>query len=237
MAERIYTIPVNDAFQSEEQTCPLCHLAQTVTQQQVDYFLSPAQMEVDVRESCNQNGFCPEHLHSLNCAEKNRLTLALTLSTHLPVLKSKLETLRQQAQKSLDGSLFKRKWKEYVDQLADALECGTHCLICNAVEEWMGHFVEVILEQLSEPDFAECFRQRPICLTHQASLLRACRSKKTAQLLLSLLQEKQEAELGSLIEDLIWFTLKFDYRYKDEPWKTAKDAIPRSVRYLGGEKK
>lgn len=30
-------------------------------------------------------------------------------------------------------------------------------------------------------------------------------------------------------EDLLWFIDKFDYRFKDEPWKNSKDALPRSI--------
>ena len=33
-------------------------------------------------------------------------------------------------------------------------------------------------------------------------------------------------------EDLDWFINKFDYRYKDEPWKNGKDALPRMVSKL-----
>ena len=30
-------------------------------------------------------------------------------------------------------------------------------------------------------------------------------------------------------EDLDWFIDKFDYRYKNEPWKNSKDALPRML--------
>ncbi len=33
-------------------------------------------------------------------------------------------------------------------------------------------------------------------------------------------------------EDLSWFIDKFDYRFKDEPWKNAKDALPRTMTKL-----
>ena len=29
--------------------------------------------------------------------------------------------------------------------------------------------------------------------------------------------------------DISWFIDKFDYRYKDEPWKNSKDALPRGI--------
>ena len=35
-------------------------------------------------------------------------------------------------------------------------------------------------------------------------------------------------------EDLRWFTQKFDYRFKDEPWKNSKDALPRVVGKIVG---
>ena len=29
--------------------------------------------------------------------------------------------------------------------------------------------------------------------------------------------------------DLDWFIDKFDYRYKNEPWKNSKDAVERTI--------
>jgi len=37
-----------------------------------------------------------------------------------------------------------------------------------------------------------------------------------------------------LQEDLEWFINKFDYRYADEPWKNAKDALPRAIQKING---
>ena len=33
--------------------------------------------------------------------------------------------------------------------------------------------------------------------------------------------------------DLSWFIDKFDYRYKNEPWKNSKDALPRGIIKIG----
>ena len=30
-------------------------------------------------------------------------------------------------------------------------------------------------------------------------------------------------------DDLAWFINKFDYKYRDEPWKNARDSVIRSV--------
>ena len=29
--------------------------------------------------------------------------------------------------------------------------------------------------------------------------------------------------------DIGWFIDKFDYRFKNEPWKNSKDALPRGI--------
>ena len=40
--------------------------------------------------------------------------------------------------------------------------------------------------------------------------------------------------LDRIYEDVDWFTLKFDYRYADEPWKNSRDAVPRAMQKLVG---
>ena len=40
--------------------------------------------------------------------------------------------------------------------------------------------------------------------------------------------------LQRLADDLDWFTDKFDYRYKDAPWKNSRDAIERAVTKTNG---
>ena len=41
--------------------------------------------------------------------------------------------------------------------------------------------------------------------------------------------------LEELSGDVSWFCKKFDYRYDEEPWYNAKDAIPRAEKFLSGE--
>ena len=40
--------------------------------------------------------------------------------------------------------------------------------------------------------------------------------------------------LQRLADDLDWFTDKFDYRYRDAPWKNSRDAIERAVTKTNG---
>ena len=39
----------------------------------------------------------------------------------------------------------------------------------------------------------------------------------------------------TLIADVEYFTLKFDYRNTDKPWGTSKNSIQRSMRFLSSD--
>ena len=49
-------------------------------------------------------------------------------------------------------------------------------------------------------------------------------------------QSRREAYISELGGDVSWFCKKFDYRYDNEPWYNAKDAIPRAISFLTGGK-
>ena len=42
-------------------------------------------------------------------------------------------------------------------------------------------------------------------------------------------REKNGYTRKRLAEELDWFADKFDYRFKDAPWKNSKDSIPRAM--------
>ena len=76
------------------------------------------------------------------------------------------------------------------------------------------------------------------CLNHfmliyetSSKHLNAAQTDEFRQLIAAL----QMDNLKRVEDDLEWFTLKFDYRYKDQPWKNAKDALPRSILKINGQ--
>ena len=46
--------------------------------------------------------------------------------------------------------------------------------------------------------------------------------------------EVENKYFEKIAEDVSWFAKKFDYRYDNEPWYNAKDAIPRALAFLSG---
>lgn len=81
MAEQIYTIPVNDAFDSECE-CPMCQMQKELERNAIEYTMGPSYMEDDNRAMTDKLGFCSHHLRLLY-QEKNRLGLALMMNTHM----------------------------------------------------------------------------------------------------------------------------------------------------------
>ena len=80
--EKIYMIPVNDAYSSATE-CPFCALHDKAENDYLEYYLGPSLMEPDTRKITNKTGFCPEHMGKLNKAVTNRLGLGLVMHTHL----------------------------------------------------------------------------------------------------------------------------------------------------------
>ena len=88
MADSIYTIPINEIFETEC-GCPVCAMRNTLEQRCIEYIMGAAMMEPDVRIETNRLGFCKEHL-GMMLAQRNRLSLALTLQTHLDEIRKNI---------------------------------------------------------------------------------------------------------------------------------------------------
>ena len=242
MKEKIYMIPVNDAYRSTA-ACPLCSLAKNIEQNSLDYYLGPSLMEPDVRISTNTTGFCGEHLEKLYQREINRLGLGLMLHTHLQDLwKDVGEDLSKAA--PAPGSFFKGRDKDYkknLEALADKMERRADaCIICQKKDDTMRRYVDVLLWMFFEDrDFRAVFMtKKSHCLHHTAVLLRGAAtylSQNQAAEFVAALATLQEEGTQKLISDVEWFTLKFDYKNKDKPWGDSKTAIPRTIDFLSGE--
>ena len=81
MSEKIFTIPINEAFDGHD-GCPMCRLRSALEENTLSCTLGAAMMEPDVRIKMNAAGFCREHLSALR-SMKNKLALALILESHL----------------------------------------------------------------------------------------------------------------------------------------------------------
>ena len=92
MKEKIYTIPVNDAFSSDCE-CPICSMYKALEDDAVSYTMGPSYMEDDIRAVTDKKGFCQKHLKKVYDCE-NRLGFALVMKTHLDRVINDIESLQ-----------------------------------------------------------------------------------------------------------------------------------------------
>jgi hypothetical protein len=243
MKEKIYTIPVNDAYAAPGH-CPLCTLESTMAGNLVDYYLGPALMEPDVRVIINEKGFCRGHLADLYNREENRLGLGLMLHTHTVELAADISPGLSQSAPAGTARLFSGHQKDYRKNLlamAEKVEQRVNsCIICERLAYTMDRFLDVIFYQyFVDPAFKKKFDEgHGYCLPHVALLLRGAArylNQNQAAEFVGQLASLQNSSLETLCGDIEWFTLKFDYRNHQKDWKNSKDALPRAIRKLGGE--
>lgn len=246
MKEKIYTIPVNDAYAAGG-ACPLCTLQHTLNDSLLDYYLGPSLMEPDVRKATNEKGFCRNHLDELYHRERNRLGLGLMLHTHTSDLVRDLNQNLTDSAPTGQARMFSGRNKDFrqvLIRMAELIEKrAASCVICEQLEKTMDRYLDVIFyEYFIDPAFKKRFDEGSgYCLPHLASLLRGAAkylNQNQAAEWVGKLSELQNRSLEELRDDVEWFTLKFDHRNFDKDWKNSKDAIPRTIHKIrGGEGK
>ncbi len=218
--EKIYTIPVNDAFDVED-GCPFCRLFKMLEDNELDIILGASMMEPDIRIETNKKGFCHEHYEKMFGA-KNRLGLALMLESHIDELVSHLSK----------SPLIGDKLKSASDYLSTA---SGSCYVCDRIDNNFQKMVECacILWE-SDEKFREKFSRVPMfCIKHYSLMLEKATSfisKKVRPDFYKAANAIELEYLKTLKEDVSWFCKKFDYRYDDEPWGNSKDAVERAIK-------
>lgn len=229
MKEQLYTIPVNDAFASECE-CPLCAMRQELERNAIEYTMGPSYMEDDNRAMTDKLGFCNKHVTDLY-HEKNRLGLALMLNTHMDKV---IKDLKECAAKgSAPNKLFKKNSEDsavgsYIRELTG------RCFICERINNTFDRYLDTIFHLWKkEPAFVETVKNsKGFCVSHYGYLYDAAREHLSGAAFdefIEILNKVFFENLERVNEDVSWFINKFDYRYQNEPWKNAKDALPRAV--------
>lgn len=230
--EQIYTIPVNEAFDASAADqacgCPLCALYNRLEETELDLILGASMMEPDVRQKTNEQGFCQRHFGKL-FTRKNRLALGLILESHLQKVKHDLAGEGPFALLTGTGNSAMKK----LAQLEES------CYVCSRIEANFSRMVEtVLLLYRQDADFRRKLAEQPyFCLPHYRRLLNLAKTdmnKKEFAAFYEAISALEQHYIESLSGDVSWFCKKFDYRYQDEPWNNAKDAVERAIRFLAG---
>lgn len=230
MKEEIYTIPVMDGFK-EDCECPFCAMKRTLEENTINYVLSPSYMEEDVRGETNAKGFCQTHMQRLY-TEGNALGLALMLHSHLKAQHETIDKLLQSA--AAPKKLFSKKTAEKTPLEQHRQRLSSSCYVCERVEEVFERYLTAFFMLWKrDAEFRQLVKSsKGFCLDHFMQVYEAASQHLSGEKLTEfrqLIASLETENLKRVEDDLEWFTLKFDYRYKEQPWKNAKDALPRSI--------
>ncbi|MDO5519244.1 MAG: DUF6062 family protein [bacterium] len=233
MKEKLYTIPVNDAFHTSCE-CPICTMYHSLEQNAIEFTMGPSYMEDDIREITNQQGFCEKHIGMLY-KNQNRLGLSLMLSTHFKKTREDLEKLTKQGAPKSSG-LFKKKPSES-PVTAYIKKVNQSCYVCDRIKQVFNRYLITILYLYkNDTDFKKEFKSsNGFCMTHYGMLYELASSELSGTIYEAFIEDINELYLTNIKrveDDLLWFIDKFDYRFANEPWKNSKDALPRSIEKL-----
>lgn len=231
MKEKLYTIPVSEAFETDCE-CPVCTMHKKLETNAIEFTMGPSYMEDDVREATSRLGFCEKHLEQLY-KNQNRLGLALIIKTHMEKVLKEVGKHNGSHVKLAAPSLFRKKGEEsgvvsYLNELM------SKCYVCDKIEGTFERYIATIFHLYHvEEDFRKKFRAcKGFCTNHYKALYAAAPSYLTKGELEEFIKELDRLyaeNMKRVIDDLEWFINKFDYRYANEPWKNAKDALPRAM--------
>ncbi|NDL66224.1 DUF6062 family protein [Anaerotalea alkaliphila] len=232
--EKIYTIPVNDAFHSKE-GCPLCSMENKLEKDALDFITGSAYMVDDIRMETDRLGFCPSHWKDLHQAD-NRLGSALMTQTRMARLSGELQKLAMDpGAKGPKKTLFGRQ--PAGASLQDRFL--SDCFLCDRVQKQLDQYVNTLFHMWKrEEEFQQLFRSSEgFCLPHFLRLYEEAASHFSGKELEDFRLAAWEvffSHYRQVQEELDWFIRKFDYRFKDEPWGNSKDAPRRAIEKLSG---
>lgn len=238
MKETIYTIPINEAFDTKC-SCALCSIENRLENEEIEYTLGPAMMEPDFRINSNKKGFCKVHYDSL-LKNSKALPLALVLQTHIQQQNKNI--FSEKVEKVSKGSLLKKQCAEInsakkITQHINSMESS--CVICERTQDTMNrYFDNLIYMWKTQEDFRKKFAsQEGFCIPHFAKLLTYAMdglNEKDFKEFYHTIINMQENSQNQIYEDISEFTMLFDHNNKSTPSENVKHSIRRSIKKVSG---
>lgn len=227
MRESLLTIPISEILEPRE-GCPICRMRNMLEQRTVEYIMGAAMMEPDVRIETNRAGFCRVHFGQM-LKQKNRLSLALMLQTHLDDVHSRIFSKK----KLFEGKDSRRKKLSAINE---------SCFVCEKIDWGMERLMRTFFEMYGDKEARKLLSEQEfICLPHYELLQSIAPNYLQKQELEGFMQMIAElAEKYSLIlyEDVSKYCSMYDYHNagKDADWGNSKDSIERAIEFLTSRK-
>lgn len=239
MKEQIHTIPVNEAFEKDDE-CPFCNMERAVEQSAIRYVLGPAAsyMEPDVRGATDKAGFCGHHMKKMY-DYGNTLGNALILQTYyarlLDEFKYESAAFEMPPKQPLLGKKKPMTGERYWQRLQQKVDS---CYICDKIEYNMSRYYHTFFVLLKDEEFRKKVEgTKGFCLRHFARLLQEAEEKlpnSQREWFYETVFPLMEKHLIRVKDDLDWLVAKYDYRNAGADWKNSKDALQRTMQKLEG---
>ena len=230
MPEKIFTIPINEAFDLID-GCPLCRMREKLEEQTLESALGAAMMEPAIRIEMNREGFCHTHLLAMH-RKKNKLALGLILESRL----DELAGLLGEPARGKRGLFGKKDDKgDAADTLAE--QAGS-CYACKRIRNTEYRYCSNTAWLWdSDPAFREKLKAQPyFCITHGATLLRVAKEELKDGPYAGLYEavtERMRSAFSQLRQDVTAFTVSFDHRNAGKPLSEAeRSSLDRATRIL-----
>ena len=237
MKEKIYTIPVNEGFEADDE-CPFCAMERAVERSAIRYVAGPAAsyMEPDLRAATDKAGFCREHIKELY-DYGNTLGAALILQTHMAGIIEEFQAEAFQVPKK--KGVFAKKAESDPNAYWKRLQARVgSCYICDKLEYNMERYFATFFYLIREEEFRKKVEHsKGFCLRHFARLMETAGEKLPGaqqEWFYATVFSLMEENLVRVKQDLDWLIAKYDYRNASAPWGNARDALPRAMEKLEG---
>ncbi len=230
MKEHLDTIPVLEAFEKETE-CAFCALYHKADADTMRYLLGASYMEEDVRAETDRSGFCKQHFRQLYEGQ-NSLGVALILSTHMAKAEQELSALCSEEKLFGKKGIFSKPEQSAMEQELEKMQ--NSCYACERIAKRMENYTATFFHLWkTEKEFqARVLAGKGFCLPHFRELLTAGKKYLSVEGYRVFIKQIAPLVLENfkrVREDVLWLIDKYDYRYKDEPWKNAKDSVPRGI--------
>ncbi len=239
MKEKLFTIPVNDAF-DEKDECPFCFLERDAEQRTIRYVLGPgaSYMEPEVRGETDKVGFCTAHMKKVY-DYGNTLGSALILQTYYACLleefQAEAESFTAPPKRSLFGGKRKTEGEPWWQRLQKKTDS---CFLCQRQAYHMERYYATFFHMIKEEEFRKKVEgSKGFCLRHFGELLKTAEEElPNAQRdwFYETVPALTEENLCRVKEDLDWLIAKYDYRNAGADWKNSRDALQRTMQKLQG---
>ena len=136
--------------------------------------------------------------------------------------------------KAAAPSLFRKKTGDTPEVVSYLGELEETCFVCDKIDHTLERYiVTVFYLYRSDVDFRTKFKSsKGFCTSHYKQLYLAAAeqlSGNDVNEFRKVLNDLYLENMKRVCDDLEWFITKFDYRFENEPWKNAKDALLRSM--------